>query len=44
MWAYYAYPDESGTILKWYGTCIDIEDRKRAEEALQLRGLEARSS
>src|SRR5215470_17649872 len=23
--------DEAGNILKWYGTCIDIEDRKRAE-------------
>jgi PAS domain S-box-containing protein len=27
--------DESGKILKWYGTCIDIEDRKKAEEALR---------
>ena len=27
--------DESGNILKWYGTCTDIEDRKKAEEALQ---------
>src|SRR5215470_14269388 len=26
--------NESGTILKWYGTCIDIDDRKKAEEAL----------
>ena len=26
--------DESGNILKWYGTNIDIEDRKRREEAL----------
>ena len=26
--------DESGKILKWYGTCIDIDDRKKAEEAL----------
>jgi PAS domain S-box-containing protein len=25
----------SGTIVKWYGTNTDIEDRKRAEEALQ---------
>jgi len=24
----------SGNILKWYGTCIDIDDRKKAEEAL----------
>jgi PAS domain S-box-containing protein len=28
--------DESGNILKWYGTCLDIEDRKRAEEKLRL--------
>src|SRR5215467_5065425 len=27
--------DESGNILKWYGTCIDIGDRKKAEEALR---------
>jgi PAS domain S-box-containing protein len=26
--------DETGTIIKWYGANIDIEDRKRAEEAL----------
>ncbi len=25
---------ESGDILKWYGTCTDIEDRKQTEEAL----------
>lgn len=31
--------DEAGTILKWYGTCVDIEDRKRGEEALQAREL-----
>jgi PAS domain S-box-containing protein len=31
--------DESGHILKWYGTCIDIEDRKRGEEALRTREL-----
>jgi len=27
--------DERGNILKWYGTSTDIEDRKRAEEALR---------
>ena len=33
--------DGHGTILKWYGTAIDIEDRKRAEEErLRLRQLE----
>ena len=26
--------DERGNIVKWYGTSIDIADRKRAEEAL----------
>src|SRR6266481_3572333 len=26
--------DEDGTIVKWYGVTTDIEDRKRAEEAL----------
>jgi PAS domain S-box-containing protein len=27
--------DELGNITKWYATSVDIEDRKRAEEALQ---------
>jgi PAS domain S-box-containing protein len=27
--------DEVGKIVKWYGTTTDIEDRKRAEEALR---------
>ena len=27
--------DEQGNILKWYGTSTDVEDRKRAEEALR---------
>jgi PAS domain S-box-containing protein len=27
--------DEQGKILKWYGTFTDIDDRKRAEEALR---------
>ena len=27
--------DENGKIIKWYGTAYDIEDRKRAEEALR---------
>jgi PAS domain S-box-containing protein len=29
--------DESGQIVAWYGTNVDIEDRKRAEEALRSR-------
>ncbi|HLK64275.1 MAG TPA: PAS domain-containing protein [Bryobacteraceae bacterium] len=31
--------DESGKITKWYGTNLDIEDRKRGEEALHAREL-----
>jgi PAS domain S-box-containing protein len=27
--------DEAGNIVKWYGSSTDIEDRKRAEEALR---------
>ncbi|HEV2379687.1 MAG TPA: MEDS domain-containing protein [Terriglobia bacterium] len=27
--------DEGGNIVKWYGSGVDIEDRKRAEEALR---------
>jgi PAS domain S-box-containing protein len=27
--------DEAGQILKWFGTCTDIEDQKRVEEALR---------
>ena len=34
--------DESGKILKWYGTCVDIEERKRAEEALRQSEERAR--
>jgi PAS domain S-box-containing protein len=30
-----ALRDEEGRIVKWYGTNIDIEDRKRAEEELR---------
>jgi PAS domain S-box-containing protein len=31
--------DELGNIVKWYGTTTDIEDRKRAEEALRRSEL-----
>ena len=31
--------NESGSIVRWYGTNLDIEDRKRAEEILQAREL-----
>ncbi len=34
--------DDSGHIVKWYGTNIDIDDRKRAEE--ELRRSEARKA
>jgi PAS domain S-box-containing protein len=27
--------DENGRLVRWYGTAIDIEDRKRAEQALR---------
>src|SRR5213593_1478246 len=27
--------DETGQLVKWYGSAFDIEDRKRAEEALR---------
>jgi formate hydrogenlyase transcriptional activator len=31
--------DERGAILKWYGSSIDIEDRKRAENSPPLEAL-----
>src|SRR5216683_1585806 len=30
---------ENGEIVRWYGTIVDIEDRKRAEEALRDREM-----
>jgi PAS domain S-box-containing protein len=36
------FRDKQGRILKWYGIGTDIEDRKRAEEALQVAEHEAR--
>jgi formate hydrogenlyase transcriptional activator len=32
-------PDESGNIVRWYGTNLDIEDRKRGEEGHRVREL-----
>jgi signal transduction histidine kinase len=29
--------DDNGVIIKWYGSCIDIHDRKEAEEELRRR-------
>ena len=34
--------DERGKVVKWYGVSIDIEDRKRAEEALGSNEREQR--
>jgi len=34
--------DEQGNVVKWYGVSIDIEDRKRAEEALRSSEQEQR--
>ena len=31
--------DESGNVVKWYGTITDIDDRKRLEEALSANEL-----
>jgi PAS domain S-box-containing protein len=28
--------DENGEIIKWFGTCTDIDDRKRTEESLRF--------
>ena len=36
------FRDDQGRILKWYGIGTDIEDRKRAEEALRVAEHEAR--
>jgi PAS domain S-box-containing protein len=38
--------DAKGNVLKWFGTCTDIEDLKRAEEALRQAnaGLEQRAA
>jgi PAS domain S-box-containing protein len=34
--------DEDGTVIQRYGICIDIDDRKRADEALRQREQELR--
>ena len=35
--------DSNGDIVKWFGTCTDITDGKRAEEALRHREQELRT-
>ena len=32
------FRDDFGNLVRWYGTSTDIEDRKRAEEALESHG------
>ena len=39
---YNAVRDNSGQILRWYVSCTDIEDRKRAEERLQQENVALR--
>jgi PAS domain S-box-containing protein len=36
--------DSDGTIVKWFGTCTDITDRKRAEQTLRDQELELRQA
>ncbi|MCW3094660.1 MAG: protein kinase [Chthonomonadaceae bacterium] len=36
--------DSEGNIVKWFGTCTDITDRKRAEEALRQSEQELRKA
>jgi PAS domain S-box-containing protein len=36
--------DEDGNIVKWYGVTTDIEDRKRAEEALKVLSRDLQES
>jgi PAS domain S-box-containing protein len=36
--------DSDGTIVKWFGTCTDITDRKRAEQTLKDQELALRQA
>jgi PAS domain S-box-containing protein len=36
--------DTEGRIVKWFGTCTDISDRKRAEQVLKEREAELRQA
>jgi PAS domain S-box-containing protein len=43
FWARYnSVRDNNGQILRWYISCTDIEDRKRAEERLQQENVALR--
>jgi PAS domain S-box-containing protein len=39
---YNSVRDDNGQILRWYVSCADIEDRKRAEERLQQENVALR--
>jgi PAS domain S-box-containing protein len=39
-----AVRNELGTIIKWHGSSIDIEDRKRAEQALKVASHDLQDS
>ena len=39
---YNSVRDDNGQILRWYVSCTDIEDRKRAEERLQQENVALR--
>ncbi len=34
-------PDETGQVMKWYGTSTDVDDRRRAEEEREIARVEA---
>jgi PAS domain S-box-containing protein len=36
--------DSDGTIVKWFGTCTDITERKRAEQTLKDQEMELRQT
>jgi PAS domain S-box-containing protein len=34
--------NDDGEIIQWYGVCVDVDDRQKAEEALRRRELQLR--
>ena len=38
------FRDETGTVVQWYGTNTDIEDRKQSEEKVRAEGLRDRQT